>query len=358
MTSLPDFLQPRFLTFFSFSKEDSMILKGYGILFMIFHHTFGLYVLPPEVDTAWISPCLTQYADIFKICVAIFFFITGYAMTITMPRNTSFLSSVKIGVLHYFKFWQIYLFCLLLVVLISWSAPAPTLPSPGSLGWESWILSLSGLRPSYLDWWYMGLFAVGTLVLFPACAFFMQAKSPLLSIVALWILSLLPQIVMAMENPNYLHVKIPNFPHFIPLFIFGCMSAFFTLHLSKNSSWKFWMALLTLAFEIITIHYYCFCYEETLTLLFLFSLWCLPYLTNKLHLTSLLTLLGTYSALMWLSHRFIFGYHFSREIYGTHSYVIVYGSTVLGSLILAIALQWLINQIPNLFHLHPSASSR
>ena len=64
----------------SFSREDSAILKGYGILFMIFHHVFGLYALPAGVDTAWIAPQLTKAAPIFKICVPIFIFITGYAM--------------------------------------------------------------------------------------------------------------------------------------------------------------------------------------------------------------------------------------------------------------------------------------
>lgn len=56
----------------SFSREDSAILKGYGILFMIFHHVFGLYALPAGVDTAWIAPQLTKAAPIFKICVPIF----------------------------------------------------------------------------------------------------------------------------------------------------------------------------------------------------------------------------------------------------------------------------------------------
>ena len=61
----------------SFSREDSAILKGYGILFMIFHHVFGLYALPAGVDTAWIAPQLTKAAPIFKILRAHFYFYHG-----------------------------------------------------------------------------------------------------------------------------------------------------------------------------------------------------------------------------------------------------------------------------------------
>ena len=91
----------------SFSREDSAILKGYGILFMIFHHVFGLYALPAGVDTAWIAPQLTKAAPIFKICVPIFIFITGYAMGWKTNSSPTFGSLIKTGFSHYFKFWKI-----------------------------------------------------------------------------------------------------------------------------------------------------------------------------------------------------------------------------------------------------------
>lgn len=114
---------------------------------MIFHHTFGLYALPPGTDTAWISPGLTHNAAIFKICVAIFIFITGYAMGWKPAPSAAFGSLFKTGFLHYFKFWKLYLFCLLLILLVSSAFPTPMLPSPASLNWQDWILTITGLQP-------------------------------------------------------------------------------------------------------------------------------------------------------------------------------------------------------------------
>ena len=129
----------------SFSREDSAILKGYGILFMIFHHVFGLYALPAGVDTAWIAPQLTKAAPIFKICVPIFIFITGYAMGWKTNSSPTFGSLIKTGFSHYFKFWKIYFLCLLLAILVSWAFPLPILPSVADMGWKNGLLVVTGL---------------------------------------------------------------------------------------------------------------------------------------------------------------------------------------------------------------------
>lgn len=50
---------------------------------------------------------------------------------------------------------------------------------------------------------------------------------------------------------------------------------------------------------------------------------------------------------MWLTHRFIFGYYFSSALYGSHSYLMVYGATLAGSLLLAMIVQKLFTR---LFH--------
>lgn len=104
-------------------------------------------------------------------------------------------------------------------------------------------------------------------------------------------------------------------------------------------------AILLLALEILSIHLFSFSKAKTLTVIFLFTLWCLPWITRKLRLTPLLTLLGTYSALMWLNHRFIFGYHFSWDLYGTQSISVVFIVTLVSSLLLAMAMQKLFNRM-------------
>lgn len=136
-----------------------------------------------------------------------------------------------------------------------------------------------------------------------------------------------------------------SFPSFLPCFILGYMCAFLASRFSALSTSQRLGAILLLALEILSIHLFSFSKAKTLTVIFLFTLWCLPWITRKLRLTPLLTLLGTYSALMWLNHRFIFGYHFSWDLYGTRSISIVFIVTLASSLLLAIAMQKLFNRM-------------
>ncbi len=327
----------------SFSREDSAILKGYGILFMIFHHVFGLYELPAGVDTTWIAPWLTKAAPIFKACVPIFIFIMGYAMGWKTNSSSTFGSLVKVGFLHYFKFWGIYLLCLLLTILVSWVFPMSILPSAADIDWKDVLFTLTGLSPCYPDWWYMSLFAVATIILYPVCARITHKLAPVPAMAALLGVSLL------IQSTTYISVISPYWwviARFIPCFIFGYMCAFLAPRLSVLTLSTSRVVILLLVLEMLSIHLFCFPKSKTLTMiLFLFTLWRLPWITQKLRLTPFLKLLGTYSALMWLNHRFIFGYHFSWELYGTHSAIMVFGVTLAGSLLLAMAMQQLFNRI-------------
>ena len=252
----------------SFSREDSAILKGYGILFMIFHHVFGLYALPAGVDTAWIAPQLTKAAPIFKICVPIFIFITGYAMGWKTNSSPTFGSLIKTGFSHYFKFWKIYFLCLLLAILVSWAFPLPILPSVADMGWKNGLLVVTGLRPCYPDWWYMALFAAATMALYPICAWITHHIAPVPSMAALLGVSLLFQSTAHIPSlPGIAY----SFPPFLPCFILGYMCAFLASRLSALSISQSLGAILLLALEILSIHLFSFSKAKTLTVIFLFT---------------------------------------------------------------------------------------
>lgn len=331
-----------FISLFSFSKENSTILKGYGILFMIFHHCFGLNALPSGVDINWVTPEIIKFSGVFKICVSIFIFITGYALGLKTYQHPSPFTFLERGVSHYIKFWKTYLLCLLLVILISWVIPTPGLTTPDHFGWEKWIFAFSGLFPPYFDWWYMGLFAFGSLILYPVASLITNRKTPVIALINLLLLSLLLHLMLLMVPSSAFYRDIILFS---PLFVFGYTCALITNTIGNMSRKEYYIALLVLLLEICLIHFLAFSSAKKWTFPFLFTIWILPWLTKKIHLTNLLMLLGSYSALMWLNHRFIFGYHFSQPLYGTHSYFLVYGLTLLGSFLLAVAMQWTFQKI-------------
>lgn len=330
---------------FSFSKQDSALLKGYGILFMVFHHCFKQYSLPAEINTAWIPEELTRLAPIFKICVFIFIFITGYALSLKTCQHASPITFLKRGTCHYMKFWKTYFLSLLLVIMVSWLIPTPALITPDKLDWKAWVLSFCGFCSPYADWWYMGLFAFGCMVLYPVASLITYKTTPVISLINLLIFSILLHAILPIAPKNILMDII----RFSPLFILGYTCALVTTRIEKTSRKEYNVALLVLVIEIGLIHFLSFSTALKWTIPFLFSIWVLPWLTKKLFLTGFLMRLGQYSALMWLNHRFIFGYHFSRALYGTQSSLLVYGLTLLGSFLLAVALQWMFQKIFLLF---------
>lgn len=59
-----------------FTKANSVEMYGIAILLMVFHHLFKSYIGPSAIQTI---------AYFGKICVAIFAFISGYALSVLTP---------------------------------------------------------------------------------------------------------------------------------------------------------------------------------------------------------------------------------------------------------------------------------
>ncbi len=317
------------------SKQDSAILKGYGILFMIFHHCFGLYFLPKTVDITWIPQELTVFADTFRVCVFLFIFITGYAMGANITHFQTSLYYIKKGLSGYLKFWKLYLFCTLLVILTVWLAPTEALIKQSNMDWIHWLLSLSGIMPAYCDWWYMCLFGLACVVLYPIAAFITNPHKTIRTLVYLLIFSILMHSIgLAIDLAPL---------RYSPIFILGYTYAFAASHITGTRRGEFYIAIgiIVIQFLLLQLHYN----QLDRMLLFAFSLTILPWLTKKLRLTAILSLLGSYSAIMWLCHRFIFGYHFSEALYGTHSYILIFCATLIGSFVLAVLIQWMFNKL-------------
>ena len=74
----------------SFTKEDSLCLKGVAILFMVLHHCF-CSVDRFEAYTVNFAPFSQDFAVDFcnylKICVSMFAFITGYGLYLSAKKS-------------------------------------------------------------------------------------------------------------------------------------------------------------------------------------------------------------------------------------------------------------------------------
>lgn len=97
----------------SFTKEKTLIIKGVAILMMMIHHCYlskeryeGYYVnFWPISETTAI-----KVASYFKICVAIFVFLTGYGLTIAVSKQMKSMKQIGIGsVRRWVKLWCNYI---------------------------------------------------------------------------------------------------------------------------------------------------------------------------------------------------------------------------------------------------------
>lgn len=84
-----------------FSRDMSNLVKGVAILLMIAHHCFSF----PEywVDEFSISPFLADVCNQFKICVAVFAFITGYGFYVS--KRASYLHMFRKMLQFLCRYW-------------------------------------------------------------------------------------------------------------------------------------------------------------------------------------------------------------------------------------------------------------
>ena len=110
----------------SFTKDDTLAVKGFAILMMLFHHLFlgAERYAGFDVDFTPLGEEKTVLiAQFFKICVAVFVFLSGYGITISMKKLKSGdrLAGRKQVAKRYFSlmsgFWFVYLVCIVTVLI-------------------------------------------------------------------------------------------------------------------------------------------------------------------------------------------------------------------------------------------------
>lgn len=84
--------------FESFSKKDSLCLKGIAIIILMFHHLFravGRFKLYTVDFLPFTQNFVVNMSDYFKICVGIFAFISGYGLYLSAKNKCNDLKSTE-----------------------------------------------------------------------------------------------------------------------------------------------------------------------------------------------------------------------------------------------------------------------
>ena len=149
------------------TKQQSIYLKGWAVLFMMFLHFGG--ISNPDYRYSWYG---NDYAGAFQICVPIFLFLSGYGLMVgCMNKDDSFVTSFKKQVRRTMKLFRHY-----------WVVIAPFVALALLLGkftwsWESFVLTATSLRCVWCpNAWFISLY-VELILMFPLFFYFLKGKS-------------------------------------------------------------------------------------------------------------------------------------------------------------------------------------
>lgn len=94
------------------SRSDTTAIKGIAILLMLWHHLF--------LNTMAYGALTHSLAVVFKVCVALFLFVSGYGLTkqYSQLEKPYFKNTIKFLLRRYVNFFLPYWFCFVLVVLV------------------------------------------------------------------------------------------------------------------------------------------------------------------------------------------------------------------------------------------------
>ena len=147
------------------SKSDTTAVKGIAILLMLWHHLF--------LNTMTYGALTHSLAVVFKVCVALFLFVSGYGLTkqYSQLEKPYFKNTVKFLLRRYINFFLSYWFCFVLVVVVgnvcgySFSEAYPVgrnllkcvlLDAAGQMGYNS-----------YLNPWWFNKMIIQLYLVFP-----------------------------------------------------------------------------------------------------------------------------------------------------------------------------------------------
>jgi peptidoglycan/LPS O-acetylase OafA/YrhL len=156
------------------SRSDTTAIKGIAILLMLWHHLF--------LNTMAYGTLTHSLAVVFKVCVALFLFASGYGLTkqYSQLEKPYFKNTIKFLLRRYANFFLSYWFCFVLVVVVgnvcgySFSEAYPA----GRNTLKCVLLDVAGQMgyDSYLNPWWFNKMIIQLYLVFPVLFLIVRNK--------------------------------------------------------------------------------------------------------------------------------------------------------------------------------------
>ncbi|MBQ7580592.1 MAG: acyltransferase [Clostridia bacterium] len=348
---------------FKFTKDDTNAVKGVAILMMLFHHLF----LAPERYAGFdvgFSPLsessVVFIAQFFKICVAIFVFLSGYGITVSMKKLKSGdnLASRKQVAKRYFSlmsgFWFVYIVCFITALIFdkkilscyAYSGDVAALDNTFNTVFYALVdfmglAKLFGTPTMIGTWWYMSL-AVIIVVAVPL----MYKLYEKFGTVALLVVTMVLCGVFTLENPdmfrwlftlslgivfadkdllarlkNFRFINIRIIDYFVKLIIYTAVLIF----CFYARDWADWI-----------VSYF---RDGIVPVVVIMWLYTILFAIKPLYVV--LKYLGQHSMNIFLSHTLLRGYLLKSFIYSKGNFLVIFGMLIILSLGFAVVIDLL-----------------
>lgn len=328
------------------TRQQTSLLKGVAILFMLFHHLFFFQErLSPSVIVYYpffhgsIENTLAGFG---RVCVPIFLFLSGYGFGMGKPRGYGGLAKKALEV--YSRFWLVFVLFVPLGAILFNQTGRYDLSMPGLL------LNITALDTSYNpEWWF--------LILYVAYLFSLTLLQKMNDFTLLFSSVVLMVVGTLLYKPEYNWLLRDGLWYCIWLFPFaaGLVCA------RKRDLIHHWLSVSTLcksAFIFCSLLAVPLVYTllmhrgyrniglclvtPLLVYLLAWGLRLLPAIVQ-----SVISDLGQHSTFMWLTHTFYCYYFFQSWIYSPHYPLLIFALLIAVSWLTSVVLSRIYNVLFN-----------
>lgn len=313
------------------TKEESAVLKGLAVWMMVYHHRFnglavygGAYHSLLHIGGVNLEQPLAWF---FKLCVALYAFVSGYGMFYSLQKGEAatrsrlfpaLLKDYQIVLKRLWSFYRQYWLAFVIYVLLEWILYRQP------ISWDELLANLIGISSSYNGaWWYVFQY-VKMMAVLPVLDVFFICFSSQKETICKW---LIPVCVFAagslLSGGVFCFVDWMR-PAFTAVFVMGYLFARFSVYQRLDRQMEKWQKGFKTAFcAAVLIIVICLrvllakdaAYAQTDFLIAPIFIYSLLYLLRFAKgLSRILAWYGGYSTYIWLFHLFFFGQAFEGVV--------------------------------------------
>lgn len=302
-------------------KEGSLMLKGLAITLMFYHHLFGFPFWIAEanmyIGTSFHGHILQEALGLVgKICVAIFAFISGYALYVNRQRYSKGRDFINKAVEFLLQYWVV--FAIFIVLGILFKEPLPSLErfiaqcfgtcTATGFNWEY----RNTIHPIFA--WYVSFFLL-FLLLHPALRKLSRYNFLIDNIIYLLVFHVTYQLISAQQFVSLCHdtnAMLKSFALWGHIGMMGYLFAKYAIYTKVDNLMRKFLPspVLAIICSIILVAMVYLRYKSRMLLILdavytpilIYAFLTILHIINMKILHKLFILLGTYSMNMWFLH--------------------------------------------------------